>query len=342
MMSERFVGEAGCWAAPRKGPRKWRRRWAHAARQFMRIWRGEPKFPQPEPARARTASACAARHPASRNQLERQLSRLSSGRAPRQQPILLEHGGDLAAGNDRSPAVGCLAADADRAGGWGCSSPIMRFETTWIFPHPVWAERSPPPRAARLIEIEPVDRHHRLAGCGLPEHLAQLPHLDWRRCGHAPPSQTRAAPPRRPPLPAGTESATSHQPSMQNTSAHREQFLRHGPADGRWPVTAPTSFRNRSTTRDRKAQVFYFPTGDEVRHGSRENISLPKVLQRGRPKRGAPLRRNSRGTFAHLVVERVDQEKPARRRRSARRQFEIPRRETTARRTGSRTPPEPP
>src|SRR5262245_39826653 len=79
-------------------------------------------------------------------------------------------------------AVRRLSADEDRAGG-GALEPDHQVEQGGFSASGLADDRHH--FARRDIEIEPVDGDHRLAGGGLPEHLAQLPHLDWRRRDHA-------------------------------------------------------------------------------------------------------------------------------------------------------------
>src|SRR5262249_5029847 len=71
--------------------------------------------------------------------------------------------------------------------------------------------------ARRDGEIEPLDCHHRLAGRGLPEDLAQLPHLDRRRTVHARHRSTRCS--TRTTTASNRNSNTTRTKVQANTSA---------------------------------------------------------------------------------------------------------------------------
>ena len=104
-------------------------------------------------------------------ELERQPHVVERG-APRQQAVLLEHGRDPAA-EMIEIVVRRLVADRDRPA-VGASRPIIRSKNVDL-PQPVWPTIATISRGA--MRIEPLDRDHRLAGGGLPEHLAQAADL---------------------------------------------------------------------------------------------------------------------------------------------------------------------
>ena len=146
-------------------------------------------------------------------QLERQLHIVERG-TPRQQPILLEHGGDLAA-EMIEVAVGRLAADHDRAGGRRLEADHQieesRFAATGLADDRHHLAR-------RDVEIEPFDRDDRLAGRGLPEDLAQLRAPRSAADRSCPPSQHAAV--RRRATTASSRNSSATSTSVQaNTSA---------------------------------------------------------------------------------------------------------------------------
>jgi hypothetical protein len=123
-------------------------------------------------------------------ELERQLHVVQSG-APRQQPILLKHGGDPAA-EMREIGVGCSSANHNRSGG-RLLKPDHQVEESG-FAATGLADNGHH-LAGRDIEIEMLDRHHGVARRRLPENLAQLPDLDWRRPHHPRHRKTRRSTP---------------------------------------------------------------------------------------------------------------------------------------------------
>ena len=115
--------------------------------------------------------------------------RVVEGRAPRQQTVLLKHGGDLAAevievrvrtfvSDTNEPFRGRFEADhqveKSRLSATGLPDDCHHL-------------------ARRNVEIETVDCDHGLPGGGLPEHFAQPAHFDWWRATHVRHRNTRAS-----------------------------------------------------------------------------------------------------------------------------------------------------
>src|SRR5262245_43644439 len=141
------------------------------------------------------------------DQLERQLDVIQRG-SPWQQSILLEHSGDLTA-EMIEVAVRRLPADEDRAGG-GLLEADHEIEERGFSAAGLADDRHH--LARRDMKIETVDCDHWLAGRSLPEHLAQLPHLDRRRRDHARHRNTRCS--------TRATMASSMNSSATSTSVH--------------------------------------------------------------------------------------------------------------------------
>ncbi len=162
-MAEGLVGQQDI-GLHREGARD-RHALAHAAGQFVRIGIGELAEAQPVEPGQRALALLVLRQA---DQFERQLG-VVERRAPRQQAVLLEHGGDPAA-EMIEVGVRALVADADGAFG-------RRFEPDHQVEEGGFAAAGLADDrhdfARRDGQIEPVDGDHRLPGGGLPEHLAQ-------------------------------------------------------------------------------------------------------------------------------------------------------------------------
>src|SRR3974390_1255513 len=182
---------------------------AHAAGQFVRIGIGKVAETQPLQPFERTLALLALRQA---DQLERQLSGIERP-APRPQPILLEHGGDLAAEVIKI-SVRTLVADADRAVGRRVQ-PDHQVEEGGFAAAGLADDCHH--FARRNSEIEPVDGDHRLSRRGLPKHLAQAAHLDRQRSAHGGHPKMRAS--RRATTASSRNSSTTSTSVQANTSA---------------------------------------------------------------------------------------------------------------------------
>ena len=165
---------------------------AHAAGQFVRKGIGEAAKAEPVEPGERALALLVFRQA---DQFERQLG-VVQRRAPGQQPVLLEHGGDAAA-EEIEVGVRALVADGERAFGRRVE-PDHQIEEGRLAAAGLADDRHH--FARRNRQIEPVDGDHRLAGGGLAKHLAQARALRSAAGRHFAPrscAATAAGAPRR-------------------------------------------------------------------------------------------------------------------------------------------------
>src|SRR6185437_13988547 len=166
-------------------------------------------------------------------ELERQLG-VVERRAPRQQPVLLKHGGDLAA-EGVEVSGGALAADQDRALG-------RLFESDHQIEEGRLAAAGLADDGDDLLrlddEVEALDGDDRLARRRLAKHLAQAAHFNGQGCLHARHRSNRCST-RATPASSRNSSATSTTVQANTSDTENNSCA----TDNWWPmpVTAPTS-----------------------------------------------------------------------------------------------------
>ena len=174
-MAEGLVGQHDV-GLDREGARD-RHALAHAAGQLVRKGVGELAKAEPVEPGERALALLGFRQA---DQFERQ-PRVVERRAPGQQPVLLEHGGDAAA---EEIEIGVRALVADRQRAFGRRGQPDHQVEKGRFAAAGLADDGDH-FARRNREVEPVDGDHALPGGGLAEHLAQPAHFDRRRAAAA-------------------------------------------------------------------------------------------------------------------------------------------------------------
>src|SRR5262249_54385332 len=183
-------------------------------------------------------------------------------------------------------AVGRLAADGDRAGARRLQAD-HQVEEGRLAAAGLADDRHD--LARRDGEVEPLDRHHRLAGNGLAIDLAQLLNLDRRRAAHTRHRSTRAS------MRSTRASSTNRSATSTRVQANTSATENSSCDTASWwpmPVTAPTSSAMVTTRIARLRLIFQLVMMPGTIAGS---ISLKKNCA-GVGRNDWNIRRSSRGT----------------------------------------------